>query len=663
MRHNAVRLFAVSIVIIIAAGAVISFNLHSVRRVSNDAERLVNQQIPELREIGALQAATHRHVLQIYLYYATAEREDWEPMAGIRADFSRHLATLERISPQPQFGAQFVTEVNRFDSAAQKFHTEMSRGRQRNWDTLRDHLASAQASSEKINAQLRQRSSAIRERVNVSAHDAMAKLLVLNRSQLGFSTGVLLVTLLLITMLYARLKDQAALYRLAYFDRLSGLPNRRRLEEDWEEDWSVPAATEGATPSCALLLVKLDRFALITDVFGHVVTDQLVGVVTQKLHAMMAAQNAGRTRLYHLAPATWLVVLEDISCRGQAATLATDLLAQMAWPLNVAERELIARCSIGIAYYPNDGHSADELIRCADTALRVARGAGGGRIVRYDPSMQERTEAWLSIENALRKALNKGELELYYQPKINIRNGRCAGAEALLRWHHDGEIVAPATFIPVAEESGLILPIGEWVLNEAVRQWRQWYDAGLAPPPIAVNISAKQFSTAVFVEHVASTLSTYRVPSAMVELEITEEAAAGNPKAVIATLVALQEIGVSIAIDDFGTGYSSLAYLQQYPLDVIKIDRVFISKMETSGHDLAIVRMIMTLARQLGCKVVAEGVETETQEHMLRQLGCELVQGYLYGRPIAAQDFATFLSSNANQKALPTEPIAAPRVA
>ncbi|MEE9494117.1 MAG: GGDEF domain-containing phosphodiesterase [Gammaproteobacteria bacterium] len=338
-------------------------------------------------------------------------------------------------------------------------------------------------------------------------------------------------------------------------------------------------------------------------------------------------------------------------CNSAGLSVAGALLDLSVTPMRLQERELSVTCSIGMASVTGHAQSLDGLLKHADTALRDVMLAGGSSYLVYNDAMDNEAEQMLSIENDLRLAIQRNELELFYQPKIDPLDSRVACAEALLRWRKQGELVSPGVFIPIAEQTALIIPIGEWVLRTACEQWKQWSEDGLSCVPIAVNISAQQFRLADFPAQVQAILDSAGMPPQMLELEITEEAATGDQQQVIATMHALKGIGVTLAIDDFGTGYSSLSYLKHFPLDVLKVDQSFIREMLCSQDDQAIVEMIVSLAHRLAFKVVAEGVETVEQQRFLEALGCDLLQGFLFSRPLPANDFMQLLDvENANHK-------------
>jgi EAL domain-containing protein (putative c-di-GMP-specific phosphodiesterase class I) len=299
--------------------------------------------------------------------------------------------------------------------------------------------------------------------------------------------------------------------------------------------------------------------------------------------------------------------------------------------------------AVGIARYTEYGMTGKSLLRNADAALRQGIRLNQS-VMLYSENITDQARRWLAIEQGLKNALANNEFSLNIQPKVDAQHGRFAGGEVLIRWQQDGQMIYPSEFIPVAEESGLIIKIGEWVLKEACMQWVRWHQQGLQAQRIAVNVSAQQFIQEDFVDVVAQTLETTGIPPAVLELEITEEVASQNPEKIIHTMQRLKRLGVRLAIDDFGTGYSSLGYLSRFPIDTLKIDRIFVSTMESNPHNAALVRMIISLAKELKLEVVAEGAENAAQADMLAQLGCDLIQGYYYFKPMAIADYQAVLT-------------------
>ena len=430
---------------------------------------------------------------------------------------------------------------------------------------------------------------------------------------------------------------EARLNHLANHDPLTGLPNRNLLHDRLAH--AIARRREGMA---AVLFLDLDRFKLINDSYGHDVGDELLKAVAARLSGCLR----GEDTVARLGGDEFVVLLEDLPGIDAAASIAGKIAARLAEPLSVGGRELPLAASIGIALYPRDGRVPQDLLKNADTAMYRAKEAGRGGFCFFAGEMNMHALRRLTLENELRRALDGGELEVFYQPQVAMDSGRLLGAEALVRWRHPLKgLVAPADFIPVAEETGLIVALGEQVLRAACRQIADWQRRGLPPLTVAVNLSPRQFRQADLVATIAGILAETGADPARLELEITEGAAMQNADEAVAALRRLRAMGVGLAIDDFGTGYSSLSYLKRFPIDKLKIDRSFVQGVPDDGDDTAIVQAIAAMAGSLKLKLLAEGVESEAQRAFLESLGCAEAQGWLFGRALPAADFErTFLS-------------------
>ncbi len=357
----------------------------------------------------------------------------------------------------------------------------------------------------------------------------------------------------------------------------------------------------------------------------------------------LTAASDTQAQLYRLNTDTLALICLDSVSHAAAEQRAAAMLAIQSDKLVLEGREFHAELRLGLCLFPADGEAVDDLIRNADAAMHAA--VEGGPAIAFTLRMAQDSAEWLTLESALRHALQRGDFELHYQPKLCARTENLCAAEALIRWRRDGQLVSPGLFIPVAEESGLSIPLGTWVLREACRQWQAWQQAGMSPVPVAVNISTQQFSDPAFPALVAATLAEFSIPVGMIELEITEAVAASDPEQVVNTLQALKATGVTLAIDDFGTGYSSLAYLQRFPIDTLKIDQAFVRRLGEDTEAAAIIELIQGLAQALDLKVVAEGVETVAQKQFLQAAGCTQLQGYLFSKPLPVAEFSRWLTS------------------
>ena len=422
------------------------------------------------------------------------------------------------------------------------------------------------------------------------------------------------------------------LTQLALHDNLTGLPNRILLADRIGQAQRKVAEQGGCF---SLMFIDLDGFKPVNDAFGHHLGDRLLREVAQRLRQQLRGQDT----LARIGGDEFvmLVRLAEANDAPQVAARQVSLLSRS---FQVDEHQLQISASIGIALYPGNGVSAEELLMNADAAMYHAKGAGKNGYSFFDVSMNTNARKQLQLLQDLRQALAQQQFSLHYQSKIDASNGQPVGAEALLRWEHPQQgLLMPDAFIGVAEKTGLIIPIGEWVLNEACRQMRVWFDQGYSHWRVAVNLSALQFCHKGLVDSVACALARHQLPANSLTLEITETTAMSDADASMTVLQQLSLMGVDLSIDDFGTGYSSLMYLKRLPANELKIDRGFVRDLEHDSDDAAIVSAIVALGQALGLRIVAEGVETDTQQSFLTTLGCDALQGYLLGHPKPAQQF------------------------
>ncbi|MDQ5881749.1 MAG: hypothetical protein QG616_1580 [Pseudomonadota bacterium] len=434
-----------------------------------------------------------------------------------------------------------------------------------------------------------------------------------------------------------RKRAEERIHFLAHHDALTELPNRFSLEIRLEQalidarrhNWHV-----------GVLFIDLDRFKVINDTLGHHVGDLLLIEVARRFSAAVRESDM----VARLGGDEFIIVLPDMESADAASHVALKIISSLLNPIRIDANELHTSPSIGISIYPSDGLSVDAIMKNADTAMYHAKALGRNNYQFFAEEMNRIASERMSIEARLRHALPRNELALHYQPQFSADGMRPTGVEALLRWKLPDEgLMPPDSFITIAEETGLIVPIGAWVLNEACRQLRLWLDQGLQPLRLAVNLSARQLRNEELVQTVAEALAASGIPPQLLELEITESAVMDNPEEAIKILQALKRMGVTLAIDDFGTGYSSLAYLKLFPIDHLKIDRSFVRDIERDPDDAAIAISTIALAHSLGLKVVAEGVETQAQLQLLQRNGCDEVQGYFFSRPLAAEAALAFL--------------------
>jgi diguanylate cyclase (GGDEF)-like protein len=417
---------------------------------------------------------------------------------------------------------------------------------------------------------------------------------------------------------------------MAHHDALTGLPNRALLNDRLAQ--ALAQARRSGRP-LALLFLDLDGFKDINDSLGHASGDRLLQSVAERLRTLV---REGDT-VARLGGDEFVVMLVNLAQAGDAVAIARAIAQALARPHPVDGHTLHITASIGVAAFPDDGDSAEALLKHADVAMYRAKALGRNAVQLYTRDMSVHARQRVELQGALHEAIERGQLELHYQPQLELASGRLRGVEALIRWQHPQlGPVSPERFIPLAEETGLIAPLGEWVLRTAARQLQRWRAAGHTTLTLAVNLSARQVEAPGLPRLVQQVLDECELPAPCLELEITETALLHNADPVLTTLQALKDVGVALALDDFGTGYSSLAHLRRFPIDTIKIDKSFTAEIGASADTATIIRAIVTLARSLGVETVAEGVETAPQLRFLAMLGCHHAQGYHLGRPVPA---------------------------
>jgi diguanylate cyclase (GGDEF)-like protein len=434
-----------------------------------------------------------------------------------------------------------------------------------------------------------------------------------------------------------------------YYDSLTGLPNRLSYKE------RLAYALEQASRNqklVAAFFIDLDHFSRINDTLGHEVGDQLLRHVASRLRSCCRErEDEVGPAMATLAPEVarlggdeFTVIMPGLHDPQDAAKLARRLISSFAHPIRVGTHEIFINASIGIAIYPYDGEDLDTLLMHADTAMYKAKEQGGNSYQTYSKSMTTTALQRLTLENDLRRALDRNEFEVHYQPIVDAYTGTVVGAEALLRWRHpELGLLLPSEFIPIAEENGLIVPMGEWILQAACAQNRAWQDAGLPRIRVGVNLSSRQLKRRLS-DTISRALQLSGLEPRYLSLELTESVLVNHHKEGTEALHALRAMGLHLAVDDFGTGYSSFSYLKHFPLDTLKIDRSFIREIATHPDDAAITTAIIAMGHALGLRVIAEGVETEAHLSLLQKQGCDEVQGYLMGRPVPPERFVEHLT-------------------
>jgi diguanylate cyclase (GGDEF)-like protein len=447
-----------------------------------------------------------------------------------------------------------------------------------------------------------------------------------------------------------RKNSERRIFNLAYYDELTELPNRQLFSQSLEQ---TIRTAERDGQKFAVLFVDLDRFKRINDTLGHTVGDQLLKDVAGRLAKCIRSSDSverlgqgglGSIKLARLGGDEFVIKLYGVDTDETVSAIASRIISALAPPFTCEGHQFVVTPSIGIAMYPQDGETGEQLLMNADSAMYRAKFVGRNNFKFYTETMRTKSLHRLDLENELRKAIEEDLFELHYQPKVDALNWSLTGAEALLRWfHHERGPIPPDDFIPVAEETGLIIPLGRWVMKKACEQVKLWGKYSFGAVPVSVNISSHQFHADGLLDDVFQAVSSAGIDASKLELEITESVLLQDAENTLVALRRLKDAGVSLSVDDFGTGYSSLSYLKRFPIDTLKIDRSFVKDLHVDKDDAAICAAILAMSHQLGLNVVAEGVETMEQLEFLRRYGCNQIQGYLCSKPLTAQQFLAML--------------------
>jgi diguanylate cyclase (GGDEF)-like protein/PAS domain S-box-containing protein len=469
-----------------------------------------------------------------------------------------------------------------------------------------------------------------RDGIETAIEDSAAPI----RDRFGLITGAVMVFR---DVSAARATALAVSHR-AQHDVLTNLPNRTLFNE--RVSLAIAEATRRQT-RFAVVFIDVDRFKEINDSLGHAMGDQLLQSIAERL--LLCVRNSDTVS--RRGGDEFVILLSEIASAEAAALTVNTVIAAIATPHRIGGLELRVTATVGVSIYPEHGEDEETLINNADDAMYSAKGANANTCHFFESSMNVRAVEWRAVQIGLECALARREFELHYQPKVNLESGAIVGAEALIRWRHpDRGLVSPKDFVPIAENCGLIVPIGQWVVREACRQARAWQDAGLAPPPVAVNISALEFRSVGFVAHVQAILAETGLEPRYLELELTESVLMQYADSTVGMLQALKEMGVQVAVDDFGTGYSSLSYLQRFPIAVLKVDQSFVREITGDLDSAPIVTTVIDLGKSLRHRVIAEGVETPVQLTFLRAHHCPEGQGFLFSPPVTADRFGDMLA-------------------
>ncbi|MCX7710748.1 MAG: EAL domain-containing protein [Clostridia bacterium] len=462
----------------------------------------------------------------------------------------------------------------------------------------------------------------------------------INASPIKSDTGMNIGTVMVIRDISEKKADEEKINNLAYYDTLTGLPNRAMFMDRLSEAL-IRSLKNGS--SGVLMFLDIDNFKTVNDTLGHIFGD----VLLKNIAAMLVEKFGDSVFMARLGGDEFIVMKEDIRNVEEAVGIAEGILGNFRQNWLVQDREFFITTSIGVTVFPKDGSDELTLLKNADTAMYHAKEYGKNNYKIYNENMNAAVMERIEMENYLRHAINKKEFTIYYQPQIDIRSGKIIGAEALIRWIHPMKgLIPPSRFIPLAEESGLIVPIGEWVLSNACRQWKKWVKEGFAPMMIAVNLSARQFDEENLIERIESIINETGMDPCYLDLEITESITIHDLDYSIEVLKKLKDMGIRISLDDFGKGYSSLNYLRQLPINTLKIDKTFIDDIAVKTNETAIVKAMISMAHSMNLTVTAEGVETEEQLHFLQTQQCDKVQGYLFSKPLEVGDFELLLKED-----------------
>lgn len=466
-------------------------------------------------------------------------------------------------------------------------------------------------------------------------------------------------TLVVVTESTANKRAEEKIHKLAYYDTLTGLPNRQFFMQQLEQMIGEARKSHGQV---ALLYVDLDNFKRINDNLGHSYGDGVLKAIAERMSGCIRKRpttNGSSQEPFGIARLggdEFVCAIDGAEDEDVMIGVADRIRDQLRKPVRYRGHEFVVTPSVGIALYPQDGEDVEDLLKHADVAMYQAKGAGRNSVKFYSGTMSLRSMRRLELEGGLRKAIDNDQLELHFQPKRHLETGKTVGVEALVRWQDDeGNYIPPAHFIPMAEETGLITPLGEWVLRAACQQIRDWKRRLGEEIEVAINISSQQLYQSDLKRTIMQALFEASIKPNLLQLELTESLLMRDVQDTIDTLTFLKDAGISLAIDDFGTGYSSLSYLKRFPLDALKIDQSFVAELDDNNDDAAICAAIIAMAHRLGLQVVAEGIETDYQLKFLRDQGCQLGQGYLLGRPLPAADFERALALQRKRLPAPSE--------
>ena len=628
------RIFATyALMVLLGVGLSVTI-FRSGQAIDATSKHFLEKNVPLLDDISIVKVSVTEYERILYEYYATTDRQEMlsrhesahnslEGAFASLAAIPEHKTALVAIQ---QITAEIHQEAARLDKTLSSQSID--------WDLSREQLVKISELGRKITPLLDEMRGRIQAEVIGTAGLVESNTRFTTRLVGVFSLVILLVAAMVASYLDRYIKAQNQIRFLAYHDALTGLANREQFELD-------VAALATSDEELAVGLVKIDRFNLITAGHGYSVGDAIIRSAAKGLERVALAHHQEKIFRFDGASFGFIASTDHVD------SFIDRLQQHFEQPLTAANSEFYISLGIGYACYPTDEADVSALIQDADAALSRVSREGGGKHLRFVEDMRMAEQSWLAIENDLRFAIENNELRLFYQPQVCAKSGDLLGMEALIRWQSPKRgMVSPIDFIPIAEQTGLIVRIGEWVMREACEQAKRWQLASDEPCVVAVNISPKQFLHHHFIQTVADVLTETKVDPALIEFEVTEGVMVENTEHCIAILEELKALGIFLSMDDFGTGYSSLAYLKRFKIDKLKVDQAFIRHLPTDTKDLAIVQTIIDLAHNLELKVIAEGVETEEQAKWLNSRGCEELQGYWISRPLPPAELNHFFEKS-----------------
>lgn len=632
------KIFAVFILVLLVGIAVSVRIVDLGKSVQAVNKAFISEKLPLSQRIGELRGVIADEERLLYEYYSFTATRDVFLMQ--RAQNKARLGEIVTKLEEDASSRSGVTELRTHLSELEKLSEELSDTLSKSlvdWDKARALLAQIKPKVRQIEKTLATITSANQQAVTALGQDSQDGVSTMVRWVFGYAGLIFVVASFVFYYVRDNKEKEKLLVYRAYFDEATGLPNQYKLREELSLAFSQQCAG-------SVMMIVADREQEILESFGAAETEKWLVKIAQRLHETL---NGEGEKLYRFGSNAFVLV--RLPCNLTAAEQrARQLLIAAQQPLQVDGHELFSTLSIGAALMHCDTGNAtadmvEAMVQQSASACNRVRRAGGNDFAVYDEAMNRAAANVMRLAADLHHAVANNELRLQYQPKVDAATGRLLGMEALVRWiHPERGMISPVEFIPVAEDTGLIVAIGRWVLREACRQNMEWQRSGLRPLRVAVNLSARQFSSGELLDEIDAALAETGLPVDSLELEVTESMVMEDPESVIKLLGAIHDRGIHIALDDFGTGHSSLAYLKRFPIDCLKVDRAFIKDTPQNADDVAISKTIIAMAQALGLSTVAEGVETAEQLELLKSMGCDQIQGYLFSRPLAADDFLAY---------------------